>query len=141
MALNKPDRNSQVGKRLNQLPRGYRSTMLQLLNKCEYIYSKEVLKQHAKNASNLIDTIGVADCNRNSKTESKLKNQTTSNYLRLPSTKKKYMFINKKSGVKLTLKQLSEKVGKSNKTIYSWIYSKNAKLYKKYDVVREIIEK
>ncbi len=98
------------------------------------------LAQHIKNVDNIINTIEARNCNQNINIDSNLINKIASNYLRLPSVKKRYMFVNKNTGTKLTLKQLSEKVGKSNKTIYRWIYNNNARLYGKYDVVQERIE-
>ncbi len=124
MALNAPTADIQLLRRLYALPQEHKSVLLQLIQKFEYIKSKDILQQHIKNADNYLSWgNGENNLQKN----------------KLPPVKKRYMFIYKKTAKQFTLEQVSKKFGTNKKTIYRWIYNKNKNLYKKYNVIKKLI--
>lgn len=122
MTVNALTTETHLAKRLHALSQEHKSVLLQLLQKFEYVKSKDILQQHIKNANNYLNWDNI---------ENNLQKY------KLPAVKKRYVFIYKKTAKKFTLEQISRKFGKDKKTIYRWIYNKNKNLYKKYDFTKE----
>ncbi|MCE3267830.1 MAG: hypothetical protein K0R49_82 [Burkholderiales bacterium] len=115
-----PDRDTQLARRIYRLPIAYKTVILQLINKCEDLRTKDCIERHLHNANSI-----VTSCSAHS------------GYQRLPKVKTKYYFIEKQSRSKLTIEQMARKFQKSTKTIYYWIYTKYQFLFNNYEVIRE----
>lgn len=114
------DRDTLLARRIHRLPTGYRTVILQLLNKCETLHREDFIAKHIQNANNLVNSSRIDE-----------------GYQKLPQVKTRYYFIDKQTRHKLTIEQVARLFNKSTKTIYFWVYRKYHLLLDNFEVIRE----